>query len=52
MVLNKKAKTEKTLFDLDILLKSLKKEVIRLSGKNLLNTIQDNILVELSRGRN
>ena len=41
-VLNEKARTEKTLPDLDALLKSLEEEETRQSGKNLLNTVQGN----------
>ena len=51
-VLNEKARTEKTLPDLDTLLKSLEEEEIRLSGKNLLNTVQGNTLGGSSRGGN
>ena len=48
---SKKAGPEKTFPNLNILLKSLEKEEIWLSDKNLLNTVQDNILSELSRGK-
>lgn len=50
-VLNKKARTEKSLPDLDALVKSLEEEEIRLSGKNLLNTVQGNSQGGSSRGR-
>lgn len=50
-VLNKKARTEKSLPDLDALVKSLEEEKIRLSGKNLLNTVQGNSQGGSLRGR-
>lgn len=51
MILNKKTRTEKTLPNLDTLLKSFEEKEIKLSGNNLLNTIQANTLDGLSKGR-
>ena len=41
-VLNEKARNEKTLPNLDSLLKSLEEEEIRMAGKTLLNNVQSN----------